>query len=433
MENYDLLNSTDIEEAIISTIFKNSNNLLDCIGYINAADFTSERATLYNLIETMYRENKKIDLLTVLEEVKQQGLTTKCPLSYVMNISNVLSSGEALKSYISLLKEKSSRRKFRVIAGQMVKQSLEPGQKISELSISFAEKLMDITSIGKSNCKEITTIADKVKSVLEIAQRGEFLDESIKTDYKNLDNILGGMEKGNLVIIGGRPSMGKTTLAINIASNIAFMGSVMVFSLEMKDSQLVKKILSSKTQVEISKFKGGKPTENDLTKVNGFIDTLKDYNLAIDDSSSLTVAEFRAKCKKRKIMKGLDVVLIDYLQLMSGGRKFENRMQEVSYISRAIKQVAKDLNLLIIAVSQLSRATESMKDKRPKLSDLRESGQIEQDADVVMLVYRDEYYNKKTKQPGIAETIIAKNREGSVGTAYLGWSGKYQKFFDIDS
>ena len=246
---------------------------------------------------------------------------------------------------------------------------------------------------------------------------------------------LSGLQKSQMILIAARPSMGKTTFALNIAENVATKDkkSVLIFSLEMSKEQLANKLISSITKIDMHKIQTGMLDDSDLDKLARGIGTLSEAKIFIDDTPNISISEMRAKCRKLKFSTNIDLIVIDYLQLMSGNFRTESRQQEVSEISRFIKSLSKEINCPVIALSQLSRAPEQRSDHRPMLSDLRESGSIEQDSDIVLLLYRDEYYNKDSEYKNIAECIIAKHRNGEVGTVKLAWIGQYSKFMNLDN
>jgi replicative DNA helicase len=254
----------------------------------------------------------------------------------------------------------------------------------------------------------------------------------IDTGFMDINRMTGGLQRQDFIIMAARPSMGKTTLSLNLASNISKKDVVAIFSLEMSKEQLGKKIVSSKANVDLLKINTGQLDTKDWENIGMASGPLAQSKLFIDDTAAISVAEIKAKCKKIKLQHGLDLVIIDYLQLIGSTEKSQSREQEISKISRSLKQLAKELDVTVIALSQLSRACEARKDHRPILSDLRESGGIEQDADIVVFLYRDEYYNKETEDKNVAEAIFAKNRNGKVGTVRLAWLGQYQKFGNLD-
>ena len=256
----------------------------------------------------------------------------------------------------------------------------------------------------------------------------------LKTGYQILDTVLCGVEYGSLITIGARPAMGKTSFALNIAQNIAIKKNipVAIFSLEMSKEQLVNRMLCCEAMVDAQKMKTGKLEDGDWGKIASVLGTLSDAPIYIDDTPGTSILEIGAKCRRLKLEKNLGVVVIDYLQLMQGRGKSESRQQEISEISRSLKILAKELNVPVITLSQLSRAAEQRQDHRPMLSDLRESGAIEQDADIVMFLYREDYYNEATERKNISEIIIAKHRNGSTGTVELAWLSQYTKFGNLN-
>ena len=256
----------------------------------------------------------------------------------------------------------------------------------------------------------------------------------LDTGFSELNRRTGGFHGGELIIIAGRPGMGKSSFAVNIAEHISISNkkTVAVFNLEMPKEQIVNRIICSQALVNLSKIRTGEMTGEDWEKIGAIVDRIATAPMYIDDTASITVSEIRAKCRRLKQTKDLQLIVIDYLQLMQSSGRADSRQQEIAEISRSLKVLAKELNIPVIALSQLSRASESRSDKRPMLSDLRESGQIEQDADLIMFLYRDDYYNKDTDEKNLAECSIAKNRSGEPGTFKLGWRGEYTKFSNVE-
>ncbi|MBQ2753930.1 MAG: replicative DNA helicase, partial [Clostridia bacterium] len=256
----------------------------------------------------------------------------------------------------------------------------------------------------------------------------------VPTGFNKLDSILSGLNKANFVLVAARPAMGKTSFALNIATNAALTANkkVAIFSLEMSKEEIVNRIWFSSAMVESNKIKTGEVQPADWTRLINSMKLLSPANIYIDDTSSISVMDIRSKCRRLMMEQGLDLIIIDHIQLMQGIRRSENRQQEISEISRSLKMLAKDFDIPVLALSQLSRASKDRADKRPLLTDLRESGAIEQDADVVLMLYRDEYYNENTETPGQAEVIIAKHRSGETGKVFLNWQSEYTKFADFD-
>jgi replicative DNA helicase len=304
------------------------------------------------------------------------------------------------------------------------------GKEIAEIAEKEIFEMQEDITTG-----EITQVRDIVLSTVDEIQEMYYGNKpsGIMTGYRAVDALLNGLKKGQLIIVAARPAMGKTSYAMNIAENLILQDkSVAFFSLEMTKKELTEKLILSSALVGNDKLRKKTMTDYDWEKVSDATNAILQTNLFIDDNSTRTVSEMHSISRRLKRRKGLDLVVVDYLQLMTTKNNNENRQQEISTISRGLKIMAKSLNVPVIALSQLSRACEMRQDKRPLLSDLRESGSIEQDADVVKFIYRDEYYNPDTDLPGIAEILVAKNRKGPTGKAELGWIGEFTKFLDID-
>ena len=305
--------------------------------------------------------------------------------------------------------------------------------KIEDVLEVAEKKIFDISQEKTSDdFKSINSVLMDTYDMIEHLYTNKSEITGITTGFRDLNKKINGMQRTDLLLIAARPAMGKTAFSLNLVQNAALKGdaSVAVFSLEMSKEQLVQRMLSAQSNVELSKLKTGKLNENDWPRIIDAMAVLSNAKIHIDDTPGIKISELRSKCRKLKIEKGLDLVLIDYLQLMEGEGQNESRQQEIAKISRSLKIIAKELNCPVVALSQLSRAPEQRADHRPMLSDLRESGSIEQDADIVMFLYRDEYYNPDTEKKNIGEVIVAKNRHGETGTVELVWFGGIQKFAD---
>lgn len=433
MENIQAMpNNINAETELIGAILNDPNSLMNVIGFLKAEDFyRTSHEIIYKTIEEMFSNNIKIDLVTLTNKLGV-FLDKVGGISYISDLAGS-SLGRNVKEYAKIIKEKSNKRKLIRTAKTLMESCYADEERATDLVNKAEEELFKV-SLNKENRMEkfdkvLETTINKIEDVCKNKGSNNGVT-GVDIGFKDLNRMTGGLQKQDLVILAARPSMGKTTLAVNIGTNISKSKAVAVFSLEMSKEQLAKKVLSSCTHVDLLKINAGQLDDKDWENIGKASGPLAQQKMFFDDTAAITVSEIKAKCKKIKIQYGLNIVIIDYLQLITG--KGDNRVQEISQISRALKQLAKELDVTVIALSQLSRACESRPNHRPMLSDLRESGSIEQDADIVMFLYRDEYYNKESEDKNLAECIFAKNRNGKVGTVKLAWLGAFQKFGTLD-
>ena len=390
----------EAERSVLGAVMLNREVLFDVLEQVKEDDFyNSSNKEIFAAILELYKENKAVDVLTVSEELKKRGVLQMVGgRAYVAQLTLDVPSTVNAAEYAKIVSEKATLRKM----------------------ISASEDITDKGYRANMDAHEILDYAEK--SIFR------------PTGFRDLDDKLNGLQRSNLVIIAARPAMGKTAFALNIAQQSAVKeGSVvMIFSLEMSKEQLGQRLLSSQARVESSKLQRGNLDKKDWDRVNLALDEMQKAKIFIDDTPGISLIEIRNKCRRLKAEKGLDLIVIDYLQLMSSPEKSDNRQVEISAISRNLKLLAREMDCPVIALSQLSRAPELRTDHRPNLADLRESGAIEQDADVVMFLYRDEYYNKEnSEKPGVCEINIAKNRSGPTETVELTWVARYTKFSDM--
>ncbi|HOQ08400.1 MAG TPA: replicative DNA helicase, partial [Clostridiales bacterium] len=377
-----------------------------------------------------------VDIITVAEQLQQRGTLEKVGgIDYLASITSAVPTTANARHYAKIVEEKSLLRRLIKAAQDIAGMSYDEAEE-AEFVLDKAEKaIFDI--IERRSTQGFTHIKDVL---LETFSRLEELYNSkspitgVPTGFTDLDMKTAGLQNSDLILIAARPGMGKTAMALNIAQYAAVQKHVPValFNLEMSKDQLVNRMLCSEVMVDSHKMRTGKLDDEDWKKIARALGPLSEAPIYIDDTPGLTVMDIRAKCRRLKLEKRLGLVVIDYLQLMRGRGRAENRQQEVSEISRSLKILAKELNVPVVTMSQLSRGPESRTDHRPMLSDLRESGAIEQDADIVMFLYRDDYYNPDSDKKNIAEVIIAKHRNGSTGTIYLKWFGQYTKFANLE-
>ena len=428
--------SIEAEQSVIGSMIIDKSAIVQVAERLEENDFYRDgHKIIFRAIFEMFKNDTAVDLLTLLEYLKSNDLLEKAGgVTYITEVSSSVPTTANLSSYIKIVEEKSTLRKLIKASTSIIEDSYNKQGEVASVLDKAEKKIFDIAEKRTSSDFEPLNVVLE-RGFLEIERlfnnRGEIT--GVGSGIKDLDAKTSGFQKGDMVLIAARPSMGKTTFALNIAENAALREgkSVVIFSLEMSKEQLAYKLLCSEANVDMLKLRTGTLEDQDWENIARATGPLSKAKIYIDDTAGVSVMEMRSKCRKLKMEYGIDLILIDYLQLMSGSSS-ENRQQEVSEISRSIKALAKEMQCPVIALSQLSRAPEQRADHRPMLSDLRESGSIEQDADVVMFLYRDEYYNKESEDRGVAECIIAKQRNGPVGTVKMAWLGQFSRFGDLE-
>ena len=428
--------SIEAEQSVIGSMIIDKSAIVQVAERLEENDFYRDgHKIIFRAIFEMFKNDTAVDLLTLLEYLKSNDLLEKAGgVTYITEVSSSVPTTANLSSYIKIVEEKSTLRKLIKASTSIIEDSYNKQGEVASVLDKAEKKIFDIAEKRTSSDFEPLNVVLE-RGFLEIERlfnnRGEIT--GVGSGIKDLDAKTSGFQKGDMVLIAARPSMGKTTFALNIAENAALREgkSVVIFSLEMSKEQLAYKLLCSEANVDMLKLRTGTLDDQDWESIARATGPLSKAKIYIDDTAGVSVMEMRSKCRKLKMEYGIDLILIDYLQLMSGSSS-ENRQQEVSEISRSIKALAKEMQCPVIALSQLSRAPEQRADHRPMLSDLRESGSIEQDADVVMFLYRDEYYNKESEDRGVAECIIAKQRNGPVGTVKMAWLGQFSRFGDLE-
>ena len=429
--------SLEAEQAVLGSILIDSRCITDVVGVVTPEDFyLQQNRDIYETIYTMFNFSQHIDPVTVLDKMKERGVYDEAhSYDYIAQLLQITPTAANVKQYCAIVRDKALLRNLGTAAGEitgLVQEGVGTAQEILEAS----EK--KIYALRKENSGDSLQHIGKV--LLNVYDRLEELAESgsdiagLSTGLHDLDRKINGLNKSDLLLIAARPGMGKTSLALNVALNVAKSTdkTVAFFSLEMSREQLATRLLSNESFVDNQKLTTGKLDEEDWGKLSLASSALSQTDIRVDDNPAITVAEMNAKCRR---LDNLGLVVIDYLQLMTAaapGKSGENRVTVVSEISRALKIMAKELNVPVICLSQLSRANESRTDKRPMLSDLRESGAIEQDADSVMFIYRDDYYNENSEEKNIAECIVAKNRHGETGTVKLQWLPQFTTFSNLE-
>lgn len=428
--------SIDAEQSVLGSILLDKDAIVVVSEIIKSEDFYKDaHKEIYEAIIELYRRSDPIDLITLTEELKKKNsLDLAGGIAYLTSLSTVVPTSSNVKYYADIVKEKSILRKLIKASSDILDLGFGGSLDVQNILESAEKKIFDISQEKTGdNFKPINEVLMNAYDTLEELYRNKGGITGLTTGFLDLDRKTNGLQRTDLILIAARPAMGKTAFSLNLAQNVALKAnaSVAIFSLEMSKEQLVQRMLSSESHVELNKLKNGSMGEDDWPKLIEAMGVLSKSKVYIDDTPGITIMEMRSKCRRLKIEKGLDLILIDYLQLMEGDSKTESRQQEISKISRSLKILAKELNCPVIALSQLSRAPELRSDHRPILSDLRESGAIEQDADIVMFLYRDEYYHADSEKKNIGEVIIAKHRHGETGTVELAWLGEFQKFHNL--
>ncbi|WP_194192637.1 replicative DNA helicase [Clostridium chrysemydis] len=430
--------SIEAEQSVLGSMILERSAIAQAAEGLNEDDFYRDsHKVIFRTIIEMFRKDMAVDLITVLEDLKSTDLLDRAGgVSYVTEISASVPTTANVGSYIKIVEEKSTLRKLIKASSEIIEEGYNNQSNVDGVLDKAQKSIFDIAEKKSSNDFEpLSQVLER--GFIEIERlfnnKGEIT--GVSSGFLDLDAKTSGFQKGDMVLVAARPSMGKTTFSLNIAENAALRAgkSVVIFSLEMSKEQLAYKLLCSEANVDMLKLRTGNLDDKDWENIARATGPLSKAKIYIDDTAGVSVMEMRSKCRRLKMEYGIDMILIDYLQLMSGSSGSESRQQEVSEISRSIKALAKEMECPVIALSQLSRAPEQRADHRPMLSDLRESGSIEQDADVVMFLYRDEYYNKETEEKNMAECIIAKQRNGPVGTVKLAWLGQFSKFGNLDN
>ena len=428
-------NDIEAEQAVLGSMLTDKNSVALAIESLEAEDFYREdNKNIYIAIKNLYSKAEPIDIITLKEELTSLGkFDVVGGLKYIATLPEMVPTTANVEKYIKIVEEKAATRNLIQVANQMIALGYDESQDI-EYILNEAEK--KIYNLSQSrNQREYTPIKDiLVDTFTQLEQLYNQKEHvtGIPTGFADLDYKTAGLHESDLILIAARPAMGKSAFALNIATNAALKANkgVAIFSLEMSKEQMVNRILCSEAMVDSNKVRTGKIDDEDWMKLAGALGTLSEAGIYIDDTPGISITEIRNKCRKLKSERDIGLVVIDYLQLVQGSnsKRSGSREQEISEISRSLKIIAKEINVPVIALSQLSRAPEQRPDHRPMLSDLRESGAIEQDADIVMFLYRDDYYNEESEKKNVAEVIIAKHRAGSTGTVELLWLGNYTKF-----
>lgn len=438
MQQKELPYSQEAEQAVIGGILANAPACVgDAIEILKPTDFYfAQHALIFGVITDLFNENSAIDFVTVGNRLNREDkLEAVGGIEYLRNSASGVPTTRNVTYYSNIVREKAVLRSLIGCAGRILNMAYDAEDKPERILEQAEQMVFDVASEREQN--DIVRISDVLyasyQQLVEDSQNSSGLT-GLDTGFDELNRRTGGFHGGELILIAGRPGMGKSSFAVNIAEHASIVNkkTTAIFNLEMPREQIVNRILCSQALVDSNKIRTGQMEPDDWRKIGEIVNRVELAPMYIDDTASITVSQIRAKCRRLKQTQHLELVVIDYLQLMQSSGRADNRQQEIAEISRSLKILAKELNVPIIALSQLSRASESRSDKRPQLSDLRESGAIEQDADMVMFLYREDYYKEDTENKNIAECNIAKNRSGETGTFKLGWRGEYTKFSNLE-
>ena len=426
--------SLEAEQAVLGSILIDSRCLTDVIGILHPEDFhLKQNREIYETIYTMFNFSQTIDPVTVLDKMKELGVHRDDSRSYILQLMEITPTAANAVRYANIIRDKALLRGLADAATDISNTVYDQVGTPAEILESAEKKIFALRKGERGDSLEHigTTLHKVYEHLIELSQSDSAIP-GLSTGLKDLDNKINGLNRSDLLLLAARPAMGKTAFALNLCLNVAkkYDMTVAMFSLEMSREQLAMRLLAIESLVDGQKITTGKLTDEEWSKLSLAASSLSQTDIRVDDNPSITVAEMNAKCRR---LDKLGLVIIDYLQLMNGsgyGKGGDSRVNVVSEISRSLKIMAKDLNVPVVCLSQLSRGPESRPDKRPMLSDLRESGAIEQDADEVLFLYRDEYYNPNSEEQGVAECIVSKNRHGEVGTVKLQWMPQYQTFSD---
>ena len=429
-----LPHSIEGEQSVIGSMLMDREAIITASEIISAEDFYQHQyGIMFEAMIELFNEGKPVDLVTLQNRLKEKDVPPEISsLEFVRDIITTVPTSANVKSYANIVREKAVLRKL-IKTNEDIANTCYLGRESLDVILADTEKrIFDL--LQSRDSREFVPIRQVALDVLEKIEKASKTKETVTgvpTGFIDLDYKTSGFQPSDLILLAARPSMGKTAFVLNVVDHVAVKKRIpcMVFSLEMSKEQLVNRMLSMESNVDTQKLRTGTLTDSDWDAVVEGVGIIGNSSLIIDDTPGISISELRSKCRKMKLEQGLGMIIIDYLQLMTGsGKTSDNRQQEISEISRSLKALARELKAPVVALSQLSRACESRADHRPMLSDLRESGAIEQDADAVMFLYRDDYYNKDSEMKDIAEVIIAKQRNGPIGTVNLVWMPQYTKF-----
>ena len=433
-----LPHSVEAEQSVIGSMLMDRDAVIAASEILTAEDFYQRQyGIIFDAILELSNEGKAVDVVTLQNRLREKDVPPEISeMEFMRDLLNTVPTSANIKHYAGIVSEKAILRRLIRLTEEIENECYLNREPVEEILDTTEKKMFQL--LQQRDSGDMVPIRQVVMDTLENIEKASRTKGNVTglpTGFTDLDYKTSGFQNSDLILVAARPSMGKTAFVLNIAQYMAFKKdlSVAIFSLEMSKQQLMNRLLSMESRVNSQSMRTGNLKDEDWSKLIESAGVIGDSNLIIDDTPGITVRELRSKCRRYKLEHGLDIIMIDYLQLMSGGgRGSDSRQQEISEISRSLKALARELNVPVVALSQLSRAVESRTDHRPMLSDLRESGAIEQDADVVMFIYRDDYYKKDSDMKGIAEIIIAKQRNGPIGTVNLVWLPDYTKFMNLE-
>jgi len=429
-------NDTLAEQAVLGSMLSDKDAVQTALETLGPEDFYREdNKEIFAAMQDIYTVGKEVDIITVGEQLKLRGTLERVggTQNLATLIDNVPTTSNVAR-YVEIVKQKSLSRSIIKVNNDILKIAYDQTEDVDSILEQAEKNIFDIAQ--NRNTKDYAVMKDILITTLdniEKMQNKKTRLSGMESGFYDLDEKISGLNNSDLIIVAARPAMGKSAFVLNIATYVAMHNKVpvMIFNLEMSKEQLANRILSGEAEVDNKKIANGDLSPDEYVKVAEGMNRLAGTQLYIDDSSVLSPSEIRAKCRKAKLEKNIGLVIVDYLQLMEAKSPSGSRQQEISEISRGLKILAKELDVPVIALSQLSRATEARADHKPMLSDLRESGSIEQDADIVLFIHRDDYYDQESENKNMAEIIVAKNRHGETGTVKLGWEGKYTRFSNL--
>lgn len=432
--------NTDAEASLLGAILIDADAVVKIADLVRPEDFYEERhQRIYEAIISLYERHSPIDVLTLSDQLKGNGfLEMVGGPSYLTELTNFVPTATHVEQYAEIVSQKSLRRRLIKASQDIVGLGYDEARTLQELVEEAETRLFEVSQRHvKQDITSIETILTESFDRLDDLHKDKGKVRGVPTGFRDMDNILAGLQRSDLFILAARPSMGKTALSLNLAHNVAVKANeaVLVFSLEMSKEQLVDRMLSMESGVDAWALRTGNLTDADFEKIGHAMGTLSEAQIFIDDSPGITVSDLRTKARREAHLRPIGLIIVDYLQLMSGGSRFAsdgNRVQEISEISRGLKAIARELNVPLIALSQLSRSVENRHPQIPQLADLRESGSIEQDADVVAFIYREEYYNPETDRKNITDIFIKKHRNGPTGAVELYFDREKQRFLSVD-
>ena len=429
-----LPHSEEAERSVVGCMMMSRDAIMVAAEILTGEDFYLQMmGVVFDAMVELYNEGKPVDFVTLPEKLKEKDVPPEVSsMEFAKDLFNSVPTSANVKYYANIVNEKAMLRRLIKLNEEIANTCYLSKDSVEDILEDTEKRMFQLLQRRTGgDCVPIRQVVLNALGTIEKASQMKGTVTGVSTGFVDLDYKTSGLQPSDFILVAARPSLGKTAFVLNMAQHMAFRKekTVAIFSLEMSKEQLVNRLFSLESKVDSQKIRTGNLEDEDWAKLIEGAGIIGNSHLIIDDTPGISISELRSKCRKFKLEQGLDIIIIDYLQLMSGsGRGGDSRQQEISDISRALKGVARELNVPVVALSQLSRAVEKRDDKRPMLSDLRESGAIEQDADVVMFIYRDDYYNKDTENKNMAEIIIAKQRNGPIGTVNLVWMPEYTRF-----